>query len=295
MSYCRSRAVPRLITSVVPPPVGGPGVCETCRGPAGHPYRRCWSCELVRRRLPVARHRSIVPISLFRPGSRLHAALVDYKSGEDRDVRVRAARGLAELVAWFLSTHSRCLARAAGGGWDVLDVVPSTRRAEPDHPLSRALQDLPMLGARSGQLLRRGDAPVAHLQPAPGAFEVAGAAAGKRVLLLDDVFTTGAHALSAVAALEAGGATIVAVMPIGRLVHAEEEPARRWWAEHACESLEGTGARRDALDGVAPCGPRCQVERAAVPADRQTAGRSFSPKKSSTCTTAARVALPSWS
>jgi len=41
----------RLLSSSLPPPPAGAGVCEICHGPAGHPYPRCWSCEVVRRRL----------------------------------------------------------------------------------------------------------------------------------------------------------------------------------------------------------------------------------------------------
>ena len=242
---------PLLAPVCVTPPATGPGVCRTCRGPAGPGFDRCWSCGVVRRTLgsrlclpPV------VPISVFTPGTELHRVLVAYKSGSHAAERADAAHDVAELVATFLSRHGRCLARGAGGGWDVIDVVPSTRRTGPAHPLAVALGALTALGGRIAPLLSRGPDRVSHLEPAPGAFTASAAAAGRRVLLLDDVFTTGAHALSAAAALHTAGATVVAVVPVGRLVHTDQWPGSYWW-ERVCAA--GGTPVAGALDRCAEC------------------------------------------
>jgi hypothetical protein len=274
--------LPRLASSTVAPPRAGQGVCELCHGPAGHSYRRCWSCELVNKRLGRDRLPPVVPISLFRPGSALHRTLVAYKSSPDPRERGRLSADLAELVAWFLATHGPCIGRAAGGGWDVIDVVPSTRRAGPDHPFSHALASLPLLSSRARHLLRRGASAVAHLEPAIGAFAVGTGVRGARVLLLDDVYTTGSHALSAAAALESAGACVVAIVPIGRLVHAECRPAAAWWQQLTMAPGGSTVTER-----------RCCLGGSNWRAAPQDA--SLDPKKASTCSSAARVALPSTS
>jgi hypothetical protein len=240
----------------VPPPPAGPGVCHTCHGPAGAGYGRCWSCAVVTRQLgPGTTAPPVVPISIFAPGSNLHRVLVTYKSGPDAGERARCGAGLAELIATWLSLHGHCLARVAGGGWDVIDVVPSTRRADPVHPLAAALATLPALAGRVAPLLGRGPAPVGHLQPAADAFRTCSTAppSGARVLLLDDVYTTGAHALSAAAALEAAGARVVAIVPVGRLVHAESWPGSEWWARFCgpVDAPSTIGVRRCALEAGA--------------------------------------------
>lgn len=185
----------------------------------------------------------VVPISLFRPGSHLHRALVCYKSGRDASARAVLARDVAELVAHFLSRHSSCLARASGGGWDRIDVVPSTRRGAATHPLLRALDAVPLLAGRRAELLSRAGAPLDHLSPDPDGFTArTPGRRGCRVLLLDDIFTTGARALSAVHALQRSGAEVVAVVPIGRLVHTDDARTTRWWAQtfHARSTEEWT-------------------------------------------------------
>jgi hypothetical protein len=180
----------------------------------------------------------VVPITLFTPGSSLHRALVGYKSGRDRAERSILSRDLAELVSLFLSRHSKCVARIAGGGWDRIDVVPSTRRGAQPHPLLRALAYSPLLARRQVGLLRRGDAQIDHLRPDQSAFEASPAAS--RVLLLDDVFTTGATAFSAAFALQAAGVDVVAIVPVGRLVHTNDNRTARWWSEafHAGSARE---------------------------------------------------------
>jgi hypothetical protein len=130
------------------------------------------------------------------------------------------------------------MAVAAGGGWDVITVVPSTRRTGPLHPLASALGNTPFLAERHEVLLRRGDDPVDHLVAGQRAFVAAGSCAGRRVLLVDDTFTTGAHARSAAAALQTAGARVVALLIVGRMVHPEAvtwDPT--WWERHTCAAV----------------------------------------------------------
>lgn len=225
--------LPRLAALCTLPPPGAPLVCRVCHGPASAGYDTCWSCALVGRRLGARPAPRVVPVSLFRPGSPLHGALVGYKSSPDRSNRESLSGLLAELVSWFLALHGPCLGHTAGGGWDVIDVVPSTRRSAPSHPLADALASTPALAARGASLLRRGPAPLGHLEPAAAGFLADPSASGRRVLLLDDIFTTGARSRSAAAALQLAGAVVVAIVPVGRMVHTDDAPRRRWWAATA--------------------------------------------------------------
>jgi hypothetical protein len=84
------------------------------------------------------------------------------------------------------------------------------------HPLAELAGPLLEASGLEPIGLRAGSAPVAHLVPSPEAFAVAGQAVGRRVLLLEDVWTTGAHVLSAAAALVAAGAKQVRIVVVGR-------------------------------------------------------------------------------
>jgi adenine/guanine phosphoribosyltransferase-like PRPP-binding protein len=219
-------------------------VCIVCHGPAGPGYRTCWSCGVITRRLGRPLGYPVVPISLYRPGGSLHRALVRYKSGRVRRERDELSSAMAELIAWYLSLHSHCIAIAAGGGWDVITVVPSTRRPGPLHPLASALGHAPFLAQRHEVLLRRGEEPLDHLVAGARAFVPEGRCAGRRVLLVDDTFTTGAHARSAAAALQAAGATVVALLVVGRMVHPEAvtwDP--NWWEGHTRAATGGPEAQ----------------------------------------------------
>lgn len=250
---------PRLAAACTLPRAGATRVCSVCKGPVSAGFQACWSCSVVARRLqscfsPAAPARNscgsdggalgaggecgnssagsgagppVVPITLFRPGSPIHRALVGYKSGRSASEREALAGDVADLVGSFLTRHGACIARLAGGGWDYLDVVPSTRRYATPHPLARALGSTTILSARDAHLLRRASAPMDHLQPDPAGFVARRTRA--RVLLLDDVFTTGARAFSAARALQASGAEVVAIVPVGRMVHTDDSRTQRWW------------------------------------------------------------------
>ncbi len=311
MSGQARRPVRPLLAPSVTPPVGaggiaqaavggrfgppGDGTCRRCLGPANSPFDSCWSCSLVTRRLGLDSAVPVRPISLIRPDCSLHRVLVAYKSSPDACVRRACSAALARLIATYISIHNACLARAGGGGWDCVTVVPSTRRSCTLHPLSAALAATPALASRHESLLVRGASPIGHLMPDSRAYQALPAAERRRVLLLDDVYTTGARALSAVSALERAGATVVTVLVVGRMVHPEAVPSREtWWRERvaAGEAVPpgsgGEGARRSRSSAQG------NSTRAGAWASCAQAS-SFAWNISSTCCSADCVALPSTS
>lgn len=168
-----------------PPPPAGPGVCDVCHGVPSPGYTRCWSCdsstESVNR-----------PLELIIPTAILHR---------------------------FLREHARCIEQAAGGTWDTVTIVPSKEaRAEP-HPLENAIKLGKSLAPQYRALLAA-DQPetIDRVYGDIRGFKTVEDVTGRRVLLVDDTFTSGATFQSAASRLALDGATVVAGVVIGRVI-----------------------------------------------------------------------------
>src|SRR5213078_4874955 len=99
---------------------------------------------------------------------------------------------------------------------DLVCVVPSSERPPP-HPLVQVLDaHVTHLASRREELLVRGHGKLGHRRPSIDAFVPTKDLTGKRVLLVDDVYTTGARAQSAAYTLERAGAHVQAVLVIAR-------------------------------------------------------------------------------
>lgn len=172
----------------------------------------------------------MVPVALFALGDPLHLLLRGYKDARVGEARRHFTVGLTDHLGAFLATHGGCL--AASGAWDAVALVPSRRpsagRAE--HPLCRVVAGVPALARSDTVALVAGRGRVDHLRPAPDGFVADPEARGRRILLVDDTWTTGATAASAVGALSAVGARVVAVLVAGRAVDPSAAPSvGEWW------------------------------------------------------------------
>lgn len=82
------------------------------------------------------------------------------------------------------------------------------------------------------RLLAPGPGVIARNAAADDGFIASPNAQGRRVLLIDDTFTSGAKIQSAASALAIGGATVVAGVVLGRVIDptnpAYPEPAELW-------------------------------------------------------------------
>ncbi len=212
-------------------PPAGPGVCATCHGPARDGRRVCWCCRAVSAVLGREPGSSplVVPMALFRTGDVLHAVLRGYKDAPAVAARRHFSRCVAGHLSSFLGAHGGCIAAAAGSDWDSVAVVPSSARTHgaghpppvpARHPLGEVIGAIPGVSALARIEIGRGTGLADHLAPDPAAFEVDAGARGRRVLLLDDTWVTGARIRSAAAALERGGAHVVAMVTAGRAVGA---------------------------------------------------------------------------
>jgi ComF family protein len=184
----------------------------------GQPLGASPPCGRCRRGLsPIARGASLGPYE-----GPLRSVLHALKYGE----QTRAAERLAEALA---GDPAVCSLRSAGA---LLVPVPlhPRRRAERGYNqselLARALSRRLGLGLAPGALVRRKDtAPQTGLSAAARRQNVSGAFAVRRralvvdrpVILVDDVFTTGATARACALALRAAGAREVRLLTVARV------------------------------------------------------------------------------
>lgn len=229
----RTARAPRTVSlgprAPVPVPPPGPGVCTRCHGPARLGPGECWCCRRVGLALGEAPGAGppVAVVALCRPGDVLHALLRRYKDGPVVEARRHHAAVLGHLLDRFVAG----LDLAVDG---VVAVPSSTRPAVggiPPCPLDAVLDASRILGRLPRLRLRRGPAPIGHLRASPDAFEVPGPVAGSRVLVVEDTWVTGARARSAADALRRAGATVVALLVIGRAVDPAAAPElAAWWA-----------------------------------------------------------------
>jgi hypothetical protein len=153
-----------------------------------------------------------------------------YKESPVSEARRRFGPMVRALFDGFLIAHAPCVCAAAGGPTTLALAVPSSSRPG-GSPLNRVEGLAPAVCARMGgavwssHLLVRSGTAAGHMRPDARAFTVPGAlrpaVAGRRVLLLDDTYVSGARAQSAAAALRRAGAASVVIVAAGRVLRPE--------------------------------------------------------------------------
>lgn len=194
-------------------PRHGPGVCRCCLNLTDGDGL-CWACRHGEQRLAVA-----VPISYSVGGEGLHRLIVAYKREADSSVP-HALTDLAALCERFLALHESCIASAAGlsDGFDRITTVPS---ADPlrdlQHPLRRIVGERSEITrGRYERLLVRSESVAIPRVYDPARYAPTRTLTGESVLLVDDMWTSGASAQSAAGALLAAGASSVAAVVLAR-------------------------------------------------------------------------------
>jgi hypothetical protein len=163
----------------------------------------------------------------------LYTVLMGYKEAPVAEARARFGPIVRSLTAAFLRAHADCVAALAGGRPHFVLPVPSTVRPG-GSPIARVPElaadvESALPGVRWTGLLCRTSEPVGHMQPSARAFAVPPTlrcrVAGRRLLLLDDTYVSGARSQSAAAALRRAGASSVVVVVLGRVLRPDRVPA----------------------------------------------------------------------
>ena len=185
-----------------------PPLCARCGAPTQWPVSRCRDC--AGRRLAFAHARAAVP----------------YDEPIRRVVAAWKERGLRNLAAWAGELILEAVPRPDGA---CIAFVPSDRERSlrRGHHAAARLADrlgagwelpvVPLLARTQAAVRQRGLGQAARRRNVRGAFRAV-AAAPPRVILVDDVYTTGATADAAASALRKAGARRVEVVTFARTI-----------------------------------------------------------------------------
>lgn len=209
----RRIAAPLLASSMAVPPSGS-GVCGICHSSVDG-YDFCYPCNQARqfllRNVPV-----IVPISLEVEGEQLHHALKGYKDDRDSAVRDRFAYQLAALTEIFWRNHQTCVEP-----FDSVATLPSMERNAFEAVVHRSRR---LAGLYRPVLTRVGPSGTHQLDATKYTVD-SSQVEGRRIVLVDDTFTTGATVFSAVRAIRDAGGTVEHVVVIGRYIKRAYRPS----------------------------------------------------------------------
>lgn len=210
-------------------PSAGDGVCVVCHGRPNPGFETCFSCEQTAGQVTLPCE-TVVPISLYEVPSQLHFCLRGYKDNPSASVRSKLELDVAALAARFIRDHGDCI-RESTDEWDYITTVPSTSGKHGGvNPLQAAFERVPWLGKQHREVLAPSEEPPKHNIATDTGLVTIADVDGDRVLLIDDTFTSGAHAQSAVSALQLAGVSVVAIVAIGRVIKPNfSETVKEFW------------------------------------------------------------------
>jgi len=217
------------------PARGTSETCLTCTTPTGD-ENQCHQCRGQRSQWGSQLADIVVPLTYASDTAtpQIRRSLKLYKDGWDEETRTLATTPLTWLVWHAIYRHGHCLEEASGGRIDASAVVPSGRvngRREP-HPIRDFGRYFPTDWTRF-RFERISDASSRYVDPDTLHVKTPGAVAGKRVLLFDDTWTTGASAQGAAIAAKRAGAASVTIVVMGRWANDAWQPTRDFFTAHS--------------------------------------------------------------
>lgn len=268
----------RLVSDLTPPPAGSLGVCARCATwtrvgePAGAQTAAntatstldsesdgtararasdhaapttilCENCLEVRNTLDREPLRLSV-ISLYRKPSPLRDILTHYKGRDNEEDPFDPAcvPVVRSMLGRYLLDHGDQLVDVSGG-FDGIVVVPSTDRIPP-HPLEDVVDSLDLHLPR-WPMLARGAGELGFRRPSREGYQVVMAREAARILLVDDVYTTGSRLNSAASALSHAGHETVAALVLARRINVDyAAEAQQLWARATAEPFDWQASPR---------------------------------------------------
>lgn len=198
-------------------------VCGICKGPVVNGFVNCYGCNQLRAAAPFDLAGTVVPMTTAPNPGPWYTRLATYKTFHPEH---RAL--LVSLTFTYLAEHRENIEDVLGGEFDYLTFVPSTRAGilPETQPLRRTLGMVSALDEHVRVLVRHVPGQVVGRRAYdPDAFACGPDVEGRRIVLIEDTWVTGARAVSAAGALHAAGAESVIIMPMARMV----EPGSSYW------------------------------------------------------------------
>ena len=209
-------------------------VCTVCHSVVAVGYPTCYPCQQASWALGSAVADVTAFISLAPRSEQMARELFSYKDDRVQESqRTRMITGLGAVLWKWLARHEACVGRRFGiDHFDVITTVPSTS-GRTDHPLRRVVAGVVTgTDARHEDLLVVRRLELGQRDHAADRYAATKTMTGRTVLVIDDTWTTGAHAQSASAALKAAGASGAAVVAIGRWLNPAFRDTGPWLNEH---------------------------------------------------------------
>lgn len=238
----RPAARPQTVDQVAAPyenflvrvPPTGLDVCSTCHSVVDPAYQRCYPCQDATRVLGSNVADVVAFVSMAPRSEQMARELFTYK--DDRTTqrqREQKTVGLAAVLWKWLARHERCAAARVGiTQFDVITSVPSTS-GRSSHPLPMLIsQVVEGSETRYRDLLVVDRPDLGQREQAADRYSASESVSTQHVLVIDDTWTTGAHAQSASAALKAAGASSVGLVALGRWVTPDFREHGAWLARH---------------------------------------------------------------
>ena len=225
---------------LVTPPRDAEGVCPLCHSWRAGGRKICDSCEKSGETVGFPIGPPSV-ITLYAKPSALRDWLTRYKGrpGDDEDPFEQGAFDRTKaLLGRYLLEHADPLSDAVGSV-DCLVTVPSGRDRAGVHPLASLIAEL-HLASPVVPMLERGPGLLNFRQSAVDGFVVVDTPQPMRVLLLDDVFVTGARIFSAARALVDAGHEIAGSLVLARRVNRDWGECQQLWDRQARERFDWT-------------------------------------------------------
>lgn len=198
-------------------------VCAVCRGARDPGFARCYPCNQAFRRSGGLLADVVVPISYSPDNGQHYYQLKVYKSPTSPNALAHFR--LAVLFTVFMGRHRQCLQRAAGGAFTHMAIVPSTRARPGVHPLRQIAEltnpGLPLVAGAANPTYGNVREFVLDRFHVPRLETMS-----PRVLLIEDLWVTGARVQAMAHALKKAGASTVVAVALGRQINHDHAPSR---------------------------------------------------------------------